>query len=320
MNPPDMNTSQLLLVSSLGLAVNLFGMFAMGGHHHVRILIRSTVCSSLNKHREVIHIVTLTVTRMVLRTTSQLVTNTPTAMIIQTTSYISETKTTLAPPALIHMVSKKSRSLVTTRIRMVEIVSSLACMITPTNSTPMVIPTHTSPPQITKTSIQRRVISGRGCSRTRGAKTLWSVAISSCVLAAAEGIHQSLPSSLESPITPNYRFGHDAHFEKSHMDGPAPNLHDHAHAHGHAHEGRSHNMRGVFLHVMAVRLLCFSSCDLNHKCITGYPGLYWCYCFDLAHTVLWMDGIRPYRISIYSSADRCKRHTPCHRHRKSAHA
>jgi len=29
-----MNTSQLLLVSSLGLAVNLFGMFAMGGHHH----------------------------------------------------------------------------------------------------------------------------------------------------------------------------------------------------------------------------------------------------------------------------------------------
>lgn len=29
-----METSQLLLVSSLGLAVNLFGMFAMGGHHH----------------------------------------------------------------------------------------------------------------------------------------------------------------------------------------------------------------------------------------------------------------------------------------------
>ncbi len=34
MDPPEMNTSQLLLVSSLGLAVNLFGMFAMGGHHH----------------------------------------------------------------------------------------------------------------------------------------------------------------------------------------------------------------------------------------------------------------------------------------------
>lgn len=33
-----MNTNQLLLVSTLGLGVNLFGMFAMGGHHHhVRI-------------------------------------------------------------------------------------------------------------------------------------------------------------------------------------------------------------------------------------------------------------------------------------------
>ncbi|KAG5352669.1 hypothetical protein C0989_001206 [Termitomyces sp. Mn162] len=34
LDPPEMNTSQLLLVSSLGLGVNLFGMFAMGGHHH----------------------------------------------------------------------------------------------------------------------------------------------------------------------------------------------------------------------------------------------------------------------------------------------
>lgn len=33
-DPPEMNTSQLLLVSTLGLCVNLFGMFAMGGHHH----------------------------------------------------------------------------------------------------------------------------------------------------------------------------------------------------------------------------------------------------------------------------------------------
>jgi solute carrier family 30 (zinc transporter), member 5/7 len=33
-DPPEMNTRQLLLVSTVGLAVNLFGMFAMGGHHH----------------------------------------------------------------------------------------------------------------------------------------------------------------------------------------------------------------------------------------------------------------------------------------------
>ena len=37
LDPPEMSTSQLLLISSLGLGVNLFGMFAMGGHaHHVR--------------------------------------------------------------------------------------------------------------------------------------------------------------------------------------------------------------------------------------------------------------------------------------------
>ncbi|TRM65177.1 hypothetical protein BD626DRAFT_487931 [Schizophyllum amplum] len=34
LEPPEMNTNQLLFVSSLGLGVNLFGMFAMGGHAH----------------------------------------------------------------------------------------------------------------------------------------------------------------------------------------------------------------------------------------------------------------------------------------------
>ena len=29
-----MNTDQLLLVSGLGLAINLFGLYATGGHHH----------------------------------------------------------------------------------------------------------------------------------------------------------------------------------------------------------------------------------------------------------------------------------------------
>jgi Co/Zn/Cd efflux system component len=40
LDPPQMNTTQLLLVSTVGLAVNLFGMFAMGGHaHHVGLWI-----------------------------------------------------------------------------------------------------------------------------------------------------------------------------------------------------------------------------------------------------------------------------------------
>lgn len=34
MDPPEMEMRQLLLVSSIGLGINLFGMWATGGHHH----------------------------------------------------------------------------------------------------------------------------------------------------------------------------------------------------------------------------------------------------------------------------------------------
>ena len=57
-----------------------------------------------------------------------------------------------------------------------------------------------------------------------------------------------------SPLTPNYKFGHDPHFAEHHdhtHGSRVPNLHDHSHSHGGDHEGHSHNMRGVFLHVMA---------------------------------------------------------------------
>lgn len=33
-NPPEIETDQLLTVSGIGLAINLFGMYATGGHHH----------------------------------------------------------------------------------------------------------------------------------------------------------------------------------------------------------------------------------------------------------------------------------------------
>ncbi|KAJ7257892.1 cation efflux family-domain-containing protein [Mycena haematopus] len=52
-----------------------------------------------------------------------------------------------------------------------------------------------------------------------------------------------------TPITPNYRFGVDEHYKTHHEDEHIPNLHNPSHAP--SHEGHSHNMRGVFLHVMA---------------------------------------------------------------------
>jgi solute carrier family 30 (zinc transporter), member 5/7 len=59
-----------------------------------------------------------------------------------------------------------------------------------------------------------------------------------------------------SPVTPSYRFGVDEDFAM-HASSHTPNLHDHSHVHvhdRHTHHGHSDNMRGVFLHVMAVRL------------------------------------------------------------------
>jgi zinc transporter 5/7 len=56
-----------------------------------------------------------------------------------------------------------------------------------------------------------------------------------------------------SPITPSYSFVHDEHYERAHAAESGPNLHAHGHGHGgHGHEGHSDNMRGVFLHVLAV--------------------------------------------------------------------
>lgn len=79
-----------------------------------------------------------------------------------------------------------------------------------------------------------------------------------------------------SPMTPNYRFGVDEHFashQHSHLHGHTPNLHDHSHVHGSGHlrEGHSHNMRGLFLHVMAVSSL-LSLVSPNFVWLTGACG------------------------------------------------
>jgi zinc transporter 5/7 len=68
------------------------------------------------------------------------------------------------------------------------------------------------------------------------------------------GIEGAVPYS---PMTPSYQFGVDEHFasqQHTHLHVHTPNLHDHSHVHGsgHSREGHSHNMRGLFLHVMAV--------------------------------------------------------------------
>ena len=56
-------------------------------------------------------------------------------------------------------------------------------------------------------------------------------------------ISSASPSALVSPLTPSYSFTHDQHIAQHH-----PEIHNH---HRHSDEGHSHNMRGVFLHVLA---------------------------------------------------------------------
>ena len=79
-----------------------------------------------------------------------------------------------------------------------------------------------------------------------------------------------------SPMTPGYRFGVDEHFashQNTHLHGHTPNLHDHSHVHGsgHSREGHSHNMRGLFLHVMAVSSFPSPS-SLRFRLLTEFPN------------------------------------------------
>ena len=69
---------------------------------------------------------------------------------------------------------------------------------------------------------------------------------------AAKLLRPPIATSTITPLTPNYTFGHDDHYTHHHDSKHTPNTHNHSHAP--VHEGHSHNMRGVFLHVMAVSI------------------------------------------------------------------
>ncbi|KAL6304516.1 cation efflux family-domain-containing protein [Sparassis latifolia] len=202
LDPPEMNTSQLLLVSSLGLAVNLFGMFAMGGHHHGG--------HSHSHGHDHSHGVSSS--------------SSPLSHHAHHESHSHSHKHNEADPHL-HSHSREA------------------------------IHVHSHSPPLTHTHAHARTHShlhdhipiisldeGAEESIDRLAPPRTKVPLH---------VHVGLDSHLtdNSPLTPNYKFGHDEHFDTHHAS--APNLHDHSHVHEGASEGHSHNMRGVFLHVMA---------------------------------------------------------------------
>ncbi|THH15614.1 hypothetical protein EW146_g4892 [Bondarzewia mesenterica] len=232
LDPPEMNTNQLLLISTLGLGVNLFGMFAMGGHHHHghshghgHDHADSHSSTHDHDHHDDAH------------------------------NHAQNTKTMLLIMAILVILVGKILSIPT--IMQMDTITTVNIFKG----------TATLPSQYCVISFSiASVVEGSGTHHHHDhASSAHNVGHHlrgpSLQIDSHEGeftgVDQPLVSarlrdgSSTSPITPNYRFGHDEHFATHHHPHHMPNLHDHSHTHSHSNEGHSHNMRGVFLHVMA---------------------------------------------------------------------
>ncbi|KIK23664.1 hypothetical protein PISMIDRAFT_451628 [Pisolithus microcarpus 441] len=206
LDPPEMTTNQLLLVSSLGLAVNLFGMFAMGGHHHHH--------GHGHSHDHCGH-------------------SPP-----QVHSHAHNHSPHLHDPKLDHPHPHEHNH---------------PHLHTAENH-------HRAHDHLANGTAQRNVLQNnvtngrkphsRGPSLITNQEGLQDFASPSQV-----PFPVTSPTSTDSPISPNYpkTLTHDHHHTHHCHDHHDDEHHHHAHSHGHCHdhEGHSHNMRGVFLHVMA---------------------------------------------------------------------
>jgi len=228
LDPPEMHTGQLLLVSTLGLAVNLFGMFAMGGHHHHGHSHGHSHTSNDSHSLDV-----------PLHTHSHSHSHSPPALSSaplhpHSHSHSLPDTYTLSP---ISPDDSRSYSHVPTHSHShshshspQDLNSRLPDIHLQSHAPPLV--THNSGSDAPKSPTKRHF---RGSSII----THPDPSQDDSMLSPISPDH--LQSS-DLPITPNYRFGHDEHLAKHHNTG---------HTHSHAHEGHSDNMRGVFLHVMA---------------------------------------------------------------------
>ncbi|KAI0716022.1 cation efflux family-domain-containing protein [Cerioporus squamosus] len=252
LDPPEMNTSQLLLVSSLGLGVNLFGMFAMGGHHHGGHShshshghshapsapapispVRDHSHSHSHDHDDHAHSHGHSHSHSIngdcdeghahshSHSQSIPVSPPPTARGHSHSHSISH------PPSDPHSHSHSAHELSHSHSHATE----------PPKDTHSHTPTSSAP-------------SRPGLHSRHQSLEIKVDPPSHLHLHPAHARLQAENSLPISPITPNYQFGHDDHFETHHSSRHAPNLHNHNHVHDH-HEGHSDNMRGVFLHVMA---------------------------------------------------------------------
>ncbi|GJE91102.1 cation efflux protein [Phanerochaete sordida] len=225
MNPPEMNTSQLLLVSTVGLGVNLFGMFAMGGHHHHGGHSHSHGHS--HGHSDAPHSHPSTPSPTIDRHHGHSHSHSDDGHVVHDHDDHHGHSHGRESPLRVETDNKSSHS------------------HSHSHSTPSHGHSHSH-------SGNDHADRGHGHGHDHH---------DSCGDLDHDHDHDhghdkphshSHSHDMKSPITPNYNFERDEHFENHHASSHAPNLHNHAHVHDHGgHEGHSHNMRGVFLHVMA---------------------------------------------------------------------
>ncbi|KAL5536997.1 MSC2 [Sanghuangporus sanghuang] len=269
-DPPEMNTSQLLLVSTLGLLVNLFGMFAMGGHHHGHSHSHGhshggelsshghshshspvlRVSHSENDHHDHDH----TQSHSHSHGNSPEIFHTPELCTGEhhhghDDHHGHSHGDTMhhASPALSSSHHHEGGQLHVPQVNGLSVPSSAPPSTTRfhTRSVSLHIPQSPqfgSPPDHGSHLLPNVPHTAR---HTRTPSVLPVPGLGSPI---------GSDNTPMSPLTPSYQFGHDAHYAQHHDHSHGahiPNLHDHSHSHGGDHEGHSHNMRGVFLHVMA---------------------------------------------------------------------
>ncbi|KAL4063204.1 cation efflux protein [Scleroderma citrinum] len=224
LDPPEMTTSQLLLVSSLGLGVNLFGMFAMGGHHHHH----HGHSHSHTQHHHDSH-----------------------SHVHNHNSYHPDEK---------HVHHGHSYDGDSSHVHTDKDHSHTQTSHSDNHGgdhTPSVHSHHHHSGEL-EGMLQHQVTKSRkhhshGPSLITSQEGLRALSASSQV-----PFPVSSPTVIDSPISPNYpktlqHDHHHTHHCHDHLGHGRDHNHGHyhSHAHGHDHEGHSHNMRGVFLHVMA---------------------------------------------------------------------
>ncbi|KAJ7460575.1 cation efflux protein [Mycena latifolia] len=252
LEPPEMNTSQLLLVSSLGLAVNLFGMFAMGGHHHgghSHSHGHSHGHSQSESHGHSDHgspAIAFDDHHGHSHSSGHSHSHSPPSSPLSPQPHSHSPPLT---PSHSHTHSPTSPSHLHSH-------SQPSVQAAHTHSHSPVLPhahsyadaSHASAELNHSHSHSNEPLpqSQNGHAHNATSKRQFNGA--SLHIHAKPGSPMYLPD-IGTPITPNYQFGIDEHYKTHHEDEHVPNLHNPSHAP--SHEGHSHNMRGVFLHVMA---------------------------------------------------------------------